>query len=230
MNKWIVYWANRYSWALKHRPDIDIEDLLQAAWMGAYIAQARYNPDKGKFSTFSAFYIQKELRDLIGVKNGELPPATESLDEVLQDGKTSILDMLEDESIPDNDEALHEKEQRQGIRAAILRLPDQLREIMTLFYLQGMGAREIGQKLGYTELKVIHLAARGRRVLKRDKLIQELGRIEFPNYLHVGVGQFNSTNTSAVEKAFFIREEQRERIHQKITALKEQDAQEDVCE
>lgn len=225
--RWAQYWANRYSWALKTRNDIDREDLLQAALMGEYIAKKKYSPDKGEFSTFSSFYIRNEIRDLLGIRRGQLPPIMISLDEPLTgtDGETgdeTRLDMLEDKSIPDKDEALYKQERREGVRAAIDRLDNpQQREIMTRFYICGQGSKAIGEALGLTSARVLHLVADAKYKMRQDRLLRRLAEIEIPR-VYVSVTRFRSTHTSAVELAAIIRENERAKLEHQIEITKEE--------
>ena len=230
IDRWAQYWANRYSWALKTRNDIDGEDLLQAALMGEHIAKMKYTPEKGAFSTFSAFYIRKEIRDLLGIRNGRLPPAIISLDEpISEESEDTRLDMLEDKTLPDKDEVLQDNERREGVRAAIDRLPDQQREVMRKYYLQGMGSKAIGDALGLTSPQVLHILAAARRAMRKDRLLRQLVEVEAPYYIRVGVNTFQSTRTSAVELAYLIYEREKERIQRSINRLQEQDIQEEYC-
>lgn len=233
-NRWAQYWANKYRWAIERRQDLDMEDLLQAASMGEYIAKLKYAPEKGAFSTFSAFYIRNEIRDLLGIRRGQLPPVMISLDEPLtgtdgEPGDETRLDMLEDKSIPDKDEALHKQERREGVRAAIDRLPDQQREVMRKYYLQGMGSKAIGEAMGLTSPQVLHIVEAARRAMRKDRLLRQLVEVEAPYYIRVGVSTFQSTRTSAVELAYLIYEREKERIQRSINRLQEQDAQEEYC-
>ena len=229
-NRWTHYWANKYRWALQMRNDIDYEDLVQAARMGVCIAEQKYKPDLGPFSTFSAFYIKKEIRSLLGIYHGKIPPVLQSLDEpIAEDSEVTFLDTLEDETLPDNDEVLYLKERREGVRSAIERLPEQRRNVMWQFYIQGKGSAEIGKALGLPSSRILHILADGRRCMYRDKLLRQLAGIKTPYYVHIGVNTFRSTHTSAVEFAFLRREEQAARILEQLRRIKEQDAQEDYC-
>lgn len=230
-NKWAHYWANKYRWALQLRNDIDYEDLVQAALMGEYIAKQTYNPDRGPFPNFSAYFIKKEIRTLLGIRNGgEIPKRLLSLDEPLNaESGTTWADVLEDDTRPDNDEVVYLNERREGVRAAINRLPEQRRNVMWQFYIQGKGSAEIGNTLGLPSSRILHILADGRRCMYRDRLLRQLAGIKTPYYVHIGMNTFNTTHTSAVEYAFFRKEEQAERIVAQLRRLQEQDAQEDYC-
>lgn len=227
--RWAQYWAYKYQWAIKRRPDIDMEDLLQAALMGEYIAKSKYDPERGSFATVSAFYIRKEIRDLLGIRRGNLPPVVISLDEPFtEDADETRLDMLPDETLPDKDELLHQQERRDGVRAAIDRIKDhKQREAIRMCYLEGKGAREISKALGVHYSDVYRLFAKGRSEMRHDRLLRELVGLHVP-FINVSVRTFNSTHMSAVEYAVFRLEEEREKIMKQL-AQYEQDAQEEYC-
>ena len=229
-NKWAYYWANKYRWALEMRNDIDLEDLVQAALMGEYIAKQTYDPDRGPFARYSTFFIKKEIRTLLGIRNGDIPPSCLSLDEPLNaETETTRGDILEDDTLPDNDEIAYLKERRDGVRAAIQRLPEQRRSVMWQFYIQGKGSAEIGKAMGLPPSRILHILAAGRQSMYRDKLLRQLAGISRPYYVHIGLNTFKTTHTSAVEYTYFQMEAEAERIMQQIQRLKEQDAQEDYC-
>ena len=200
--------------------------------MGEYLAKRYYTPDRGSFSAFSAFYIRHEIRDLIGIKNGTLPPVMTSLDRFIQgpDGQTetTLLDTLEDKTLPDKDETLFDEQRQKGIRDAVRRLPDRQRRVMEMFYLDGKGAKAIGEALGISASQVTRITADAKRAMRKDRLLRQLADIDAPYYAYIGVKRFQTTHTSAVEHACFILEQKREKLMRKLSEI-EQDTQEDYC-
>ena len=219
--RWAQYWANKYRWAIERRNDIDLEDLTQAAMMGQFIAESKYDDSKGKFSTFSAFFMRNEIRSLLGMRSGKLPPVTVSLDEPLTDadgeaGDDTRLDLLADTSLPDHDKDICADERRQEIRSAVDRLEnDKQREAIKMCYFEGLGAKEIGERMGISQQDVYHLFADGRRAMRKDTALRNLHYNldqKIPYYKHIGIEQFNRTRTSAVEYAVLVIEREHERI------------------
>lgn len=93
--RWAWYWVNKYRWALEARGDVDQDDLLQAARIGIWEAERTYKPEAGEWSTYSAFWIRREIRRALGVKSGKLPPPEIHLDEPLtEDAEETRLDMM----------------------------------------------------------------------------------------------------------------------------------------
>lgn len=225
--RWAKYWAGRYGWALENRNDIDREDLVQAALVGDLIAQRKYEPGKCAFTTFSAYYIRREIRNLIGIKQGRLPPQIESLDEpISEDTEDTKLDMLEDKTLPDMADEVIDRERREGVQAALGRLTDQQqREALRLCYLEGKGAKKTAEALGVSQAEVLRLFDKGKRALHKDRILQKLADVEMNYYITVGVKTFKSTHISAVEAAVLSYETQREGLLNKLKAI-EQETQE----
>ena len=215
--RWAQYWVNKYRWALDQRGDIDQDDLMQAARMGAWRAEQTYKPEMGSWATYSAYWIRQEIRQALGMKNGRLPPAEIHLDEPLTDdtGDTR-LDMLADDSIPDIDEALTAEDLRQGVHRAVERLGDGQREVVTRRFFRGQSAAQAAQEMQTTPARICKLWDNAKRRLRRDRLLKELAGVQARYYIHVGADQFNTTHTSAVEMAVLIMERERDKITRQI--------------
>ena len=132
------YWAGRYSWAIERRNDIDREDLQQAAYLGILQARKPYKEERGGEVTLAGFYARKEIRALLGIRDGKLPPILESLDEPLNDETDDTrLDLIADETVPEADAGLLEEEKRQTVRDAVNRLAADQRAVVSLRFFKG---------------------------------------------------------------------------------------------
>lgn len=220
------YWAGRYSWILERRNDLDRDDLKQAAFLGILEARKAYKEERGGEVTLAGFYARKEIRALLGIRNGKLPPALESLDEPLNDETDDTrLDLIADESIPEADAALLEEEKRQTVRDAVNRLSADQRAVVTMRFFEGKTYPQTAAEMGITQDKAARIWGNARRTLYRNRYLKALAEVNrrTPYLLGVGVTRFNSTFTSAVEELVLLRE----RLLYK--ALQGQDAQEDNC-
>ena len=220
------YWAGRYSWILERRNDLDREDLQQAAFLGILEARKAYKEERGGETTLAGFYARKEIRALLGIKNGKLPPAMESLDEPLDDETdTTRLDLLADETLPEADAGLLEEEKRQTVRDAVDRLKPDQRAVVKLRYFQGMTYKQAASEMDITPERAASIWDNARQHLRRDRFLKALAEVNrsTPYLLGVGVTRFNSTFTSAVEELVLLRE----RLLYK--ALQAQDEQEEYC-
>lgn len=225
--QWAQYWANRYAWAIQKRPDLDPEDLLQAAFLGIIRAKKHYKPDKGKFSTYSVFFIRHEIRDLIGIRDGkDLPPEVISLDEPIDpEGDITRLEMISDDTIPDPDEKLIAEDRKRAVHDAVDRLEADQREVVTIHYFKGKTAPEAAVEMHISPLRVRLLLDKAKIRLRRDYILRKLCDMNMhrPCMRSVGVTRFNSTFTSAVEEAVLWREAH---ISPLLAAL---DEQEEYC-
>ena len=213
-DRWPQYWVNKYRWALEMRGDVDQDDLMQAARVGMWIAEQTYKPEAGKWSTYSAFWIRREIRKALGVKSGQLPPPEVHLDEPLtEDAEETRLDMLADDSLPDVHDSLLEDEFRRGVREAVDRLEDQeQREVVKRKYFQAKRTDDIAAEMQASSSRIYQLWENAKRRLRRDKALRELAELRPNYYLHVGVDRFRATHTSAVEQALITLEQERERL------------------
>lgn len=204
-DRWARYWARRYAWAARSYPHIDEEDLLQAARLGVLRAIDGYDPEKGAWATFSAYFIRTEiLRECIGVKRDRLPPFLDSLNvPVYDEGEETRLDLLPDEDAPDPQERAEFETLRRGVQEAVGRLRnEQERTVVQMCYLDGKGQMEAAQALQVARSRVGQIFNRARRNLARDKRLRALWLEEnTPFWARVGIQSFNTTWTSATEKA-----------------------------
>ena len=220
------YWAGRYSWILERRNDLDREDLQQAAFLGILEARKAYKEERGGEVTLAGFYARKEIRALLGIRNGKLPPILESLDEPLNDETDDTrLDLLADETLPEADAALLEEEKRQTVRDAVDRLKPDQKAVVTLRFFQGMTYKQAAAEMDVTPERAASIWDNARLRLSRDRYLKAVAEVNrsTPYLMGVGVTRFNSTFTSAVEELVLMRE----RLLQKL--LDVQDTQEDNC-
>ena len=220
------YWAGRYSWILERRNDLDREDLQQAAFLGILEARKAYKEERGGEVTLAGFYARKEIRALLGIRNGKLPPTLESLDEPInEETDDTRLDLLADETLPEADAALLEEERRQTVRDAVERLKPDQRAVVKLRFFQGKTYQQTADEMNVTRDRVTTIFQNARRNLRRDRYLKALAEVNrsTPYLLGVGVTRFNSTFTSAVEELVLLRE----RLLEKV--LKEQEKQQEHC-
>lgn len=209
--RWARYWARRYAWALEGRPWLDMDDLASAAMLGILAAQATYEPDRGSWATYSAYFIRKEVRALLGIRDGSMPPCTLSLDDPItnEDGESAgtHLDQLPDNTLPDADAGPILDDLKRDVRAAVDDLPERQRTVVQRWQLEGGTQAQAAAVLGITPQRAQQLWIRARRTLARDKRLRQYADIEerTPYFVKVGPERFASTHTSAVEHAVLWR-------------------------
>lgn len=220
------YWAGRYSWALERRNDLDREDLQQAAFVGVLRAVKDYKEEKDGLVTLAGYYARNEIRELLGIRNGKLPPVMESLDEPLtEESEETRLDLLADETIPEADAGLLEEERKQTVRDAVDRLKPDQREVVRLRYFSGLSFKETAAEMDITPVRAATIWKNAQQYLRRDRYLKAIAEVNrrTPYLLGVGVTRFNSTFTSAVEELVLLRE----RLLQKV--LQDQEVCEEHC-
>ncbi len=63
----VAHVALHYLPIIERRNDIEIDDLMQAGYLGMYMAAGKYTPGRGaKFSTFAVYYIRREIQRELG--------------------------------------------------------------------------------------------------------------------------------------------------------------------
>ena len=186
---------------------VDTDDLIQAGYMGLVEAERTFDPNQGKgWVGWAAWYVKGAMAAAVGIRGAKERPHLHAVsrDAPLGDdeGAGSLLDMREDESIPDASSGLVEADRAATVRAAVERLEADRREVIRRRDLQGMSYTVVGEGMGLTVGEVKNLRVRALNDLRNDKAIR-LMRLEdaTPYYRRVGVSTFNTTWTSATEAA-----------------------------
>ncbi len=81
------------------------------------------------------------------------------------------VDCLDDfmlSQIPDEDSAIDREDNASDVYAQVLRLPDNMREVILLFYYENMSVREIAEALGESEANIKKRLSRARQKLKLE--------------------------------------------------------------
>ncbi len=212
--------ANRYRNIIKQNGRFDIDDLMQSGFIGLMKAQKTYNPEKGiTFLSWSARYINLEIRYLIGIKHDNSLPddwQTDSLDRNISgaDDLTMIDTVKAVDPTPSAEERLTEEAEKEeiaaAVRAAVARLKsEKQRYVIELVWLEGCSRNEAAEKMETTPDKVTGLDRSARDNLKRDRKLRTFAVPLF----HVGVSAFHSTQTSATEKAVLWLEKEYDQIY-----------------
>ena len=216
------YWACRYQWAARIRNDIDLEDLQQAAFLGIIQARKAYKDEKGGYVTLAGYYARNEIRDLLGIKNGKLPPLLESLDKPLNDEtEDTMLDMLPDDTIPEADAGILEEEKRQTVRDAVNRLKEEQRAAIDCRFFKGLSYQQTAQEANIQPSRLSSVLSSATRILRRDRRLQSLIDHSTRYNLHVGLTRFNTTMTSAVEELAIVRERLENMLSQAVEQAKD---------
>lgn len=212
--------ANRLVLALDGRCGVTVDDLINEGFLAMCAACETYNDDKGGFITWLDFYLKRSFAAACGYRTSrrDAIDLSDSLDRPLDhsDADSDTLGAV----IPDPrnqydavDNAVYNEGLHVRLDALIGTLTPAGAEMIRDAYWKGKTTEQLARDRGITERAV------GRR---REDYIQNLRRqarctsaglrlcayieVNTPYYTHVGPRQFNTTHTSAVEKAVLVRE------------------------
>lgn len=135
-------------------------DLSQETFVKLYRARKRYRPD-GTFSTW-LFTIAANLARNHARWRTRHP--TVSLDATDDSGRSRVSETVDPRGNPG--EAAEVSERYRAVREALLALPHDLREAMTLFVYEGMGYADIAALAGCSAKAVETRIYRARQILK----------------------------------------------------------------
>jgi RNA polymerase sigma-70 factor (ECF subfamily) len=166
LNALMRRWSDRivsFLYRMTGRHDAAV-DLAQETFVKLYQARARYRPRGGEFSTW-LFAIASNLAKNHARWRSRHPEV--SLDAPADDQINSLPEPRSTEASPDQAAVSHETQER--VRAAILALPDELREALLLFTHEQLGYAEIAHIMGCSPKAVETRIYRARQILK-DRL------------------------------------------------------------
>lgn len=155
----------------------DLDDLIQAGFLGLVEAADRWEPARGAWSNIATLCIQKHMRAAVGLgstrKRAHLGAV--SLDKPISVGDEgeggTLADLLADESLPQSDAALLDQERRAALLRAVGWLKWWERLVMEAF-LQGLTVEQTAAALGLTVRRAEQLRASARRRLERDPALR----------------------------------------------------------
>lgn len=211
--RWARWWGARFSWAARCYHWISLEDLEQAARIGILCARTAYSPDRGAWATWSAYFIQRELRRLVGRgPGGSLPPVALSLDEpITEDTETTLGDMIPD-GAPPVGEALEAAERSIVLAAAVDRLGKLEREAVIRVYLGGERQTAAAEGMGVSTPAFRCILERGKRQLRRDRMLRAFCEERPSPTYSTGLQAFRETGLSAPERAVIWKDQHRRQM------------------
>jgi RNA polymerase sigma-70 factor (ECF subfamily) len=163
LNALMRRWSDRivsFLYRMTGRHDAAV-DLAQETFVKLYQARARYQPRGGEFSTW-LFAIASNLAKNHARWRSRHPEV--SLDAPADDQINSLPEPRSTEASPDHAAVSHETQER--VRAAILALPDELREALMLFTHEQLGYADIAHIMGCSPKAVETRIYRARQILK----------------------------------------------------------------
>lgn len=163
LNALMRRWSDRivsFLYRMTGRHDTAV-DLAQETFVKVYQARDRYRPRGGAFSTW-LFAIASNLAKNQARWRSRHPEV--SLDTPADDGSSALPEPRSSEASPD--QAAVSRETEEQVSAAILALPDELREALLLFTHDQLGYAEIASISGCSAKAVETRIYRARQILK----------------------------------------------------------------
>lgn len=157
-----MYLAERIAFKKKRSvpPQVDVEELKSAAYLGLVDAAGKYKEGIGNFPTYAYYRINGAiidyLRELGWGKSNNRKSAV-SLDAEVSDN-FSIKDTLEAKSIRSSDEFFTEISKE---------LPEKATDILKSYYVDGLSLREIADAFHVSESRISQLMLSYREHIKR---------------------------------------------------------------
>ncbi len=187
---------------------VDMDDLMQAGFLGLLAAVDAWEPDRGAWSTVATLYATKAMREALGIRSTRQRAhlGAVSLDAPIgEDGDATRADLLADESLPDADARVLDDERRAAVRAAVGRLEGRKRDVVVWHDLEGQTLALIGEGLGVSLQRANQFRKDAFKDLRRDRQLRRALDDETLYYQHLGVNGFNTSWTSITEKVVLWR-------------------------
>lgn len=129
----------------------DLEDLMQAAAIGAMQAEETYTPAKGTWPAWCAYYIRNEMRTALGIRSTKRDPSldTLSLDMPMTEDGATLGDLLEDDECILVEEA-ELQELRKVVREEVAALRYDRRRVVEMVDIEGRTKTAAAKALGCT--------------------------------------------------------------------------------
>ncbi len=156
-------WSDRivsFLYRMTGRHDTAV-DLAQETFVKLYQARDRYRPRGGEFSTWLFSIASNLAKNHARWRSRHLEV---SLDALADDGTNSLPEPRSTE--PRSDQAAVSRETEDQVRAAILTLPDELREAILLFTHEQLGYADIALIMRCSPKAVETRIYRARQILK----------------------------------------------------------------
>ena len=211
---WINKVVNRYAGLLKDTGAVDSEDMIQAGNLALLEAMKSYDPSCGStFISWSFCPIRNAILKLFGLDNPGRKRPPELLlyiDSPIDDEESATLaDLIEDpDSINPEEKAVQDadkEEIRTEVHAAVDRLKDEKQKhVLKRIWFDGQDKKILAEEMQISVEDVRKADYNGRSKLYHDFRLRKL---DYPRFA-VGMSQYKSTLTSAVEKAVLWREQQ----------------------
>lgn len=154
-------WARRYYRYAQTIPTVDYEDIFLEGVYGLLKAIDKYKPQKGSFSTYATIWIKQSIRRFLQKEKAQLKGRGYLPVQDEDEEQMTLEDVSLEEPVPSPDiEELERKIEYANI-------PQRSKDILKMYFLEGLSLREIGEKIGLSKERVRQLIKEdGKKVLE----------------------------------------------------------------
>ncbi|AFM41945.1 RNA polymerase sigma factor, sigma-70 family [Desulfosporosinus acidiphilus SJ4] len=200
---------------------VELDDLLQAGFIGMMNAVRDFNPSSGfQFNTYLDKHLANTVREALGIRTSKRDPLLDalSMDKPLdknEDSNPTLADTMQDKKSRYVYDDLIEKLSDQEDCRVILEQSKQLRpmeqEIFYERFLAGLTLRAIGEKHGFTRERAHQIVNKSLRNIRKSKAIQLIAKEYLIDrktnfYARKGLKGFKTSFSSVVEDSVLRRE------------------------
>lgn len=148
------------------------EDLEQCLYFALQTAVRYYDAHKGYcFNTYLDYSVRCMLRHQLPDK---ALPEISLYSPLKEDSDTELAEMIEDVAAARYPQDYERRELRQRVRSAVEQLPDEGRQIVTLYYFRNMTQKQITDVTGKSTYEVRAALMRSIRTLREDRELQAM--------------------------------------------------------
>ena len=205
--------ARRYLPVVIRNRGMDFEDLAQAACIGMIEAVPAWDIERGAFLTVAIYYMTCSIRQELGVlttkrrfENQE-PPLLLSTPAGDDENSDTLLDLVHDTTVKDPQKAAEQADMQRIVREAVENLPDQQRDVVWAYYLDGRSMADLSNLIGCSSEKAEQIKRIGIKSLRRNIRLRLLWmEYEAAAFATRTYSAWKNTHTSAVEAGAMRRE------------------------
>lgn len=152
---------------------VDMDDLMQCAYISLIRAAKVFNPDKGAFGTILEYYVRQECQALLGLRGRKREEhyVSISLDSPIateEDMELTVYDLVEDDSLPGMADGLEENDFHREVWEAVGALPSEQAIVIRECYLQGNSLEEVAKRHGFTRAMAKSIKNKAFKILRNN--------------------------------------------------------------
>lgn len=181
---------------------VDADDFQQCAWLGFHTAVQKHE-GRYHFLTLVDYCVRLECQKALHIRTSKRDLATVSYDIPAPDGEQAMLDLFEDESLPESDAVLIGADLVRDVRAAVAELPKRERMLIELRWL-GREVRPlyaVSKSMCISVERTRQLEERAFARLRDDPVLQTYATAPPSNLYHTGLAHFKNHGSSCAEHA-----------------------------